>query len=377
VPLSYLAYLSETAAPFSLSVLYPHSGQASGAALAAAALLLAVSLAAARSAKSFPYFLVGWFWFLGALVPVIGLVQVGWQAHADRYTYLPSIGLAVAIVWAVADLLRRLGAPQWLPALAGAASVGILSILTWRQTGFWKDSVTLYEHGLAVTRSNHVLHINLGIELVRQGKIERGLEHFRQAVSIEPGYWYGSLALGAALVRDGKPAEAVPYLETALHQHPESAEAQSALREAREKLAAAVPADSETRRYEHARALLAAGQPEEAKNELRAALRLSPSFSPAATLLCAMLATSADATASEREEALALARGLCEQSANRDPNALDLLAAAEAQLGRYDEAIATAERAIRLADASGQKKLSRVIADRLAVYKSRRPYRAR
>jgi protein O-mannosyl-transferase len=375
-PLSYLAYLEQSVVPVSLSVLYPHPGSASLAAVAAAALLVAVSLAAIRWARALPYLAVGWFWFLGALVPVIGLVQVGWQARADRYTYLPSIGLALAVVWGASDLWHRFGAPQWLLRIAAAAALCSLSLLTWRQIGYWKDSPALFAHGLEVTERNHILHINLGIEQVRRGQLEDAIGHFRRAVAIEPGYWYGQLALGSALARGNQPAEAVACLETALRQHPDSAEARSALEAAREKVGRDAAPDSAPLRYERARALVAAGRRSEAKDELRAALRLSPDFPPAATLLVAMLATAPDAWPSEGEEALGLARQLALQSGNRDPNALDLLAAAQAQVGRYAEAVRTAERAIRLADASGQKSLSRVIAERLAFYRAGRPYRA-
>ncbi len=375
-PLAYLAYIRQTFVPVSLAVLYPHSGNTSLDAIAAAALLLAVSIAAIRFARSLPYLAVGWFWFLGALVPVIGLVQVGWQARADRYTYLPSLGLALAVVWGVSDLWRRFGAPQWLLGITAAAALGVLSFLTWRQIGYWKDSPTLFAHGLEVTERNHILHINLGIEQVRRGELQDAIGHFRRAVAIEPGYWYGQLALGSALVRANQPAEAVTCLETALRQHPDSAEAMRALEAAREMLAREAAPDSAPLRYERARTLVASGRRSEAKDELRAALRLSPGFEPAATLLVAILATASDASPSEGQEALGLARELARQGGNSDPNSLDLLAAAQAQVGRYAEAVATAERAIRLADAAGQKSLSRVIAERLAFYRAGRPYRA-
>jgi tetratricopeptide (TPR) repeat protein len=453
---SCVAYLEKTLAPFSLSVLYPHPGRASWWAIPAAAFLAAISLLALRWAKSRSYVAVGWFWFLGTLVPVIGLVQVGWQARADRYTYLPSIGLAVALVWGLCDLGRRLAAGPRLLQAAAVAAVGSLSFLTWRQIGYWKDSVTLYTHGLAVTEGNHILHINLGIERVRQGNVSEGIDQFRQAVAIQPGYWYGQLTLGAALAGVERPAEAIPYLETALRLHPDSAEGRTALggalatqgrlTEAASQLKRAIALEpdsarahyalartlelqgqagesleeyrtvvrldpshvdaqqrlsqrliagglstealtrlddalraspgSERLRYEHARALVAAGRKAQAKDELRVALRLSPDWPPALTLLAAMLATAPDASPSEAAEALRLAERLAEQSANRDPNSLDLLAAAQAQVGRYADAVETAQRAIRLAEAAGQRQVARVIAGRLALYKARHPYRA-
>jgi tetratricopeptide (TPR) repeat protein len=393
---SCLAYLTQTFAPVSLSVLYPHPGRVNlTAAAGAAAVLLGVSAAALAAARRRPYFAVGWFWYLGMLVPVIGLVQVGWQARADRYTYLPSIGLAVAVVWGLSDLAGRSAAGLWLLRAAAVALVGCLSFLTWRQIGYWKDSATLYAHGLAVTQSNHILHIDLGIEEVRRGRLAEGIGHFEQAVAIQPGYWYGQLALGSALNRDGRPAEAIAHLETAARLHPDSAETKAALAQAAEKVAGQLYAQGRTAeaaarleeavraapdnsglRYEHGRALAASNRNAEAKDELRAAVRLSPDFRPALMLLAAMLATSSGATPAEGEEALQLAERLVSLGGNRDPNDLDLLAAAQAQTGRYAEAVETAQRAILLADAAGEPALSRVIAGRLAFYRARRAYRA-
>ena len=453
---SYLAYLGKTFAPFSLSVLYPHPGKAAWTAGLAAAILAAISICAIYWARRRPYAAVGWFWFLGALVPVIGFVQVGWQARADRYTYLPSIGLAVVCVWGLGDLARSFGLGPRVPGAVALAALGSLSLLTWREIGYWKDSETLYARGLATTEKNHILHINLGLERVRHGSISEGIEHFRQAVVIQPGYWYGQLTLGAALVGVNQSAEAIPYLETALRLHPDSSvgltalgsalAAQGRLPEAVARLEKAIALnpgyarahyglartlelqgersraleeyrnvvrldpshadaqdrlsqsllaegkltealaqldlalrsfpDSEQLYFTRARALVAAGRRAEGKDELRAALRLSPGFSSAATLLVAMLATSSDTSPPEGEEALDLARKLAEQGGNRDPNMLDLLAAAQAQVGSYAEAVQTAERAIRLADAAGQKKIAQVIASRLPFYRARRPYRA-
>jgi tetratricopeptide (TPR) repeat protein len=368
---STVAYLGQTVAPFSLSVLYPHPGRATVGAVLSAGLLTALSLAALSAARSRPYLVVGWFWYLAALVPVIGLVQVGWQARADRYTYLPSIGLAAAVVWGLADLAGRSAAGKRFAQAAALAAIGFFSVLTWRQIGYWKDSVTLYTHGIAATRGNHILHINLGIERMRQGQTAEAIGHFEQAVAIQPGYWYGQLALGAALARADRPAEAIPHLETALSMHPESAEGRAALALAQES-----SVRLRDQHDERARSLVAAGKSAEARDELRAALRLSPEWTPALALLTALLATAPDATPAEGAESLELARRLVELHGGRDPNDLDLLAAAQAQTGSFAEAVETAQRAIRLADAAGQTQLSRVIAERLAFYKSRRPYRA-
>ena len=283
---SYLAYLTTTFAPFSLSVLYPHPGKASLTAVVAAAVLLAISVFAVLGARRRPYAAMGWLWFLGALVPVIGLVQVGWQARADRYTYLPSVGLAVILVWGFRDLTLHLGAGTRVRVAVSVAAIALLSFLTWREIGYWKDSETLYARGLASTERNHVLHINLGIERIHHGALSEGLEHFRQAVAIQPGYWYGQLTLGAALAAAQKPAEDIPYLETAVRLHPSSVEgrtalggalaAQGRLPEAASQLTQAIALEPGSVRahYALARTLELQGKPREALEEDRATVRL-------------------------------------------------------------------------------------------------------
>ena len=454
--LSYVIYLEKSVAPFSLSVLYPHPGTASAAAIPAAIVLLAISAACVVWARSRPYLAVGWFWYLGTLVPVLGLVQVGWQARADRYTYFPSIGLAVAVVWGLSDLWTRFfAAPRVLRAIAVAAVI-FFSVLTWREIGYWKDSETLYEHGLAVTRNNHILHVNLGIERVRQGRLSEAVQHFEEAVRIRSDYWYGQYAYGAALAGNQRPAEGIPHLEAALRLHPGSAEARTALggalasqgrwaealaqirkaveldpdsarshytlgwvlesqgraeealpeyraavrleadyAEAHERLgrllltrgksadglaelAEAVRSqpNSEQLRYTHAVALMSARRSAEAREEVREALRLAPNWQPALTLLTAMLATENDPSESDRSEALRLAGVLVQASGGRDPGALDLMAAAQAQSGRFDEAVETAQRALDLAKASGQAAAAQQIEKRLSFYRAGRPFRA-
>ena len=365
--IAYVEYLRQIVLPLSLSVLYPHPGHASAGALAAAVFLLAVCLAAVAWKRSCPYFFSGWFWFVIALVPVIGLVQIGWQARADRYTYLPSIGLAVALMWAAADIAERVRAPRGALAVAAAAVVSALSVATVRQIGFWRDSITLYAHGLEVTDRNPILGINLGIEEIRQGRTAEGTDQLRQAVAIEPRYWYGQLALGAGLARNGEPDEAVPHLETALAMRPDSAEAKKELDGARSAAA--------SRHTARARSLLAAGDLSPAKDELRTALRLSPDWPQAVTLLVAVIGGSPSASAAEKEEALSLATRLVEKTGGRDAAALDVLAVAQAQLGHFPEAVASAERGEQLARESGQRDLAQAVSRRLALYRAGRPYR--
>jgi protein O-mannosyl-transferase len=181
---SYAAYLGKLLLPRNLAVFYPipaaiPSWQVAGA----AALLAALTAFAAWKARKAPWLVVGWLWFLGTLVPVIGLVQVGRQAMADRYTYLPSIGLFVAIVWGIAALA---GERRAILGTAAAAVIAALAVGTWVQAGTWHDSVTLYRHALAVTRDNYVAHVGLAKALVVKRDWAGAEEQYRAALALRP-----------------------------------------------------------------------------------------------------------------------------------------------------------------------------------------------
>ena len=253
---SYVVYLKRAIVPAGLSVFYPH-GHVSPPAwqIAVSALVLAVgTILAIRLRARSPYLLVGWLWYLGTLVPVIGLVQVGSQAMADRYTYVPLVGIFVIAAWGLADLAPK-GA-RWLP--AGAVVVLVLAVLANVQARHWRDSVTLFRHALAVDGENFMAHHTLGVELVRMGRIEEALAHYAEVVRIRPGFakTHTSLAnvhlsqgrldeaggeareairldpnqalahscLGAILARQGRGGEAVEYYERALSIDPEDAQ---------------------------------------------------------------------------------------------------------------------------------------------------------
>lgn len=223
---SYAKYVLLTFYPRGLGVYYPFSEdlplwQIVGALL----LLVLLTIFALRQMSKRPYLLVGWLWFLGTLAPVIGLVQVGGQAMADRYHYLPSVGLFMALVFGVADWLaaRRVNRA---PVAAGAALVLLLlTVLTWRQVGLWRDSETLFRHTLAVTADNLVIEYNLGHVLGRQGRREEAAAHFARALAINPNFYDALINLGVTLAEQGKPAEAIDYYERALRVRPTAAKA--------------------------------------------------------------------------------------------------------------------------------------------------------
>jgi Flp pilus assembly protein TadD len=227
---SYVDYLRQTIWPSDLAVLYPHPGanlpawQVAGAAF----LVLAVTALALWGGRRWPYLLVGWLWYVGTLVPVLGLVQVGLQARADRYTYVPLIGIFLLLSWGLTDLARRWRCREVLACAAGLALICFMAI-TWAQARYWNDSVTLWHHTLEVTEGNYVAHNNLGEILTEQGKAAESSQHFREALRIRPDCPEAHNNLGIALVNQGEAAEAIRHLREAVRLKPTDSEAHNNL----------------------------------------------------------------------------------------------------------------------------------------------------
>jgi tetratricopeptide (TPR) repeat protein len=218
--LSYGRYLAKTFWPSGLSIFYPHPGNEVPLAptLASAVVLLALSAAALARLRRSPWLAVGWCWFLGTLVPVIGLVQVGAQAMADRYTYLPSIGLFVAIVWSVAEAAGERGAR--VLAAAGAVALAALSLVTAHQLGYWSSHERLFRRAVALAPKNGIAHGVLSEDLRHQGRLEEALAEAREAVRDAPGaanHWNN---LAVTLHEVGRSAEAREALGEALRLDP-------------------------------------------------------------------------------------------------------------------------------------------------------------
>ena len=222
---SYVRYLGKTFLPNDLSVLYPHPGHwPMWQVIACAAVLLAVLAAVLWLARSRPYLPMGWLWFCGMLVPVIGLVQVGIQSMADRYTYLPLIGLFIILVWGLADLVPP---RPWRAQALTVASVFLClacALLTWRQVGIWRDSEALFRNAVRVTRDNYLAYNNLGFYLWGQGRKTEAIEYYRLALKINPAYEDALNNLGYALADQKKFLEAIPLYEAALRVRPRHAE---------------------------------------------------------------------------------------------------------------------------------------------------------
>ena len=226
VPVNYLTYLGQMFWPVDLAVLYPHPGADLPwwKPLSALAALALITLLVLRRGGGRPYLPVGWLWFLIALLPVIGLVQIGCQATADRYMYLPMVGLLIAFCWALDDLAGERG---WRPAALGLTlAICLLSCaaLTTRQIAVWHDTVTLWKNDLKATGPNEVACEQYGMALAGEGRAAEAESQFRQALQFAPTAFGPNAKLGVALVRQRRFAEAAPYLLAALRARPKHPE---------------------------------------------------------------------------------------------------------------------------------------------------------
>ncbi len=215
--ISYGRYLAKLVWPSPLAVYYPYpaAGLAAWTIALSGAALLAITALAVREAARRPFLLVGWLWYLGMLVPVIGLVQVGEQSMADRYTYLPLIGVFVAAVWGASGLFANGPGRSRLVGVAGVAAIAVLAACAWGQTGYWRDSGSLYEHALEATADNWIMHNNLGVVRARQGRIDEAARHYAEALRIAPDFGAANFNLGEMLLVRGEVNRSVPYLERA------------------------------------------------------------------------------------------------------------------------------------------------------------------
>ena len=215
--ISYTEYLVKMLCPFPLAVLYPYPRMIFlWKVIASLFVVLSISFMAIRKLRIRPWLAVGWFWYIGTLAPVIGLIQVGVQGYADRYTYIPLIGLFIMIAWQVPEM-----AQSWKhkTIALSVSAVGILSIL-WVLTSFqvrlWENSITLFEHALKSTSENYVAHNNLGFSLAEKGNNDEAIVHYREAIRIFPSFGYGLENLGFILYKQGEFEEAIFHYQNAV-----------------------------------------------------------------------------------------------------------------------------------------------------------------
>ncbi len=360
--IAYATYVSKTVWPVDLAVFYPHPAVVSlGAAMVAFLFLLGTTAAVLWQAKKRPYLFVGWFWYLGVLVPVIGIIKVGDQAMADRFTYLPHVGLFVAAVWLAADAARRWHMPRAAGAAVALIVVALCATATRRQLAYWQDSETLFRHALAVTRDNALAHTNLGALLFELGAIADARPHLMEAIRIRPTYAKAQLNRGLLAAVDGQADAAIGYYNEALRLEPEYAppyynlgilsaergEYETAIRQYREAI----------RRYpDYAKAynnlgwaIAAEHRFAEAIPEYEAALRIDPNLAAAHNNLAIALEETGQVPQAVRhyEEGARLLP--------HDARPLFNLALALRQIGRGAEATARLRECRRIAEANDQK----------------------
>ena len=414
---SYAAYLCKMFYPVNLAIYYPHplNNIPLWQPIVAFITLAFVSVFVIYLARRQRYLIVGWLWYIGTLVPVIGLVQVGEQAMADRYTYLPLTGIFIMIAWGAAELAgKRRYRQLFLVVPAGLVLVALL-MLTRVQVNRWQNSIILFEHTLGITENNYRMHNNLGMVLVEEGEADKAVEQYRLALGIRPNHvsamnnlgvallkqgkvneavsyllqsaqisptfqTYNNL--GTALARQGKSGEAVEYYQKGLEMNPDDADAHTNLGNVLRKLGRAKEAVEHHRRaleidpydakahYNLGIVLGSQGNIKQAIRHWTEAVRLQPDSTKILNNLAWVLAVSSEEEFHDPEEAILLAQRACELTGFEDAVLLDTLAAAYGAAGRFSEAVETAEKAIELAESAGRGDLGDRIRKRLESYKA-------
>jgi tetratricopeptide (TPR) repeat protein len=204
---SFVTYLEKTFWPHDMAIFYPFSNQLNGwQVLGAALLILVISATVIVMVKRLPYLLVGWLWYAITILPVIGIIYIGINPMSDRYTYLPSIGIAIMLAWGIPPLFPREDIRKKILFPAGIACLAIMAILSWKQCGYWKNSIELFKHDLQVTKddSSCEAHTHLGMALFAEGKIEEAIDHYNEAIRVKPGYLFAYDNRGTAYATRGQ-----------------------------------------------------------------------------------------------------------------------------------------------------------------------------
>ena len=422
IPVAYVTYLRKMFWPSDLSAFYPLPGAWPAIYVTAAVIILAViTLAAIRLARPMPWLLAGWLWYLGTLVPVVGVVQVGLQSMADRYTYMPLVGIFIIVSWGAADLLARLRLPEKAGSAVAVPVLAACLVLTRAQAAYWRDSESLFRHALALDPDNPVALAGVAADLTRAGNVSGAILCLQSAVASQPDYADAHYNLGNALAVSGRFDEAATQYTEALRLNPRAADAHNNLGsmdvrlgrpdEAMAQFEAAIAVRPDFPEAQDALASLCLnkGRLDEARAHAAEALRLRPDFIHARLLLADILARQRDYPASisayrqllqlqpdtpsalsglawilatnpedqlrNGAEALRLARHARELLAAPNPRVLASLDAALAEAGQFDEAIKVADQARQLAATSGQNDLANQAARRLESYRAGKPWR--
>jgi Flp pilus assembly protein TadD len=268
--ISYCRYLGKLFWPTDLAVFYPHPGYwPMGKVLLAGVLLCGISVVLFVRRRRYPFLLMGWLWFVGTLVPVIQLVQSGEQAMADRFTYVPSLGVLILTIWGAYELTRDWRCQMIVLSVAGSAAIILCIGLTRQQLGYWKDNQTLYRHALEVTENNYFAHSFLGDALLAKGQIDEAISQYQEAIRLKRSEARSHDFLGIALGRKGQTDEAIRQFQEAIRLKPDDANAH----------------------YNLGAALGKKGQTDEAIHQFQEVIRLTPDFAYAHNNLGTVLLT--------------------------------------------------------------------------------------
>jgi len=347
---SYVSYIAKMFYPSRLTVLYPHKAITLPVWQPIISILLLIAITAAiiyLARHQQRYLLTGWFWYLGTLVPVIGLVQVGKQALADRYTYLPSIGLFIILAWSFPKLLAKFPYRKLLFRILPLAAVTILIICTRIQLSYWRNTFTLCNRALAVTEENSVMHYTLANAQRTAGSIDKAITHYRRALQLEPNHSRTHGNLGFSLLQKDRLEEAVKHLQHAVRIDPDYINA----------------------RYNLALTLSKLGSLDEAISQYRRVLQTDPDYPAALNGIAWILCTHPDLNKHDPNQAIELAKRAARLTEYKNPDILDTLAKSYAEAGKFDMAVTTAELALKLAAQQQNYELLTHLRKQLKLYK--------
>jgi tetratricopeptide (TPR) repeat protein len=353
--ISYIKYIGKTIWPSGLAVFYPyfHLNLTDAAVIICALLFVLITVFCIYIGRRRKYVLVGWLWYVGTLVPMIGLVQAGSQSMANRYMYISILGLLIIAVLAVkefvADNVRR----KILVAVSAAGLLFTLGILTQMQVKHLQNDFTLFGYAIEVTENNVVAESGFGSALFRAGRYNEAVPYLANALRISPAYSNARNDLGMVFLKQGKLNEAIACFDELIKQKQDSPKVYVNL----------------------AIAYSQQGKYDLAMQNCAKAEQLKPNETEPLNNMAWLFATIGDASVQDANKAIGYARRACELTANNNADNLDTLAVAYAAAGKFNDAIMTAEKALNIAKAAGQENTAREIQNRLELYKAGKPYR--
>lgn len=385
--ISYIAYISKMIYPTRLAVMYPHQGGdfVLWYALVSLGIVILITILAFSLGRRKPYIFLGWFWYLGTLLPVIGLVQIGVQAMADRYTYLPSIGFFIMVAWGATELAAKRRFLKIGLGISAVIVIALLTISTRNQVKYWQNNFTLFERALTVTGDNPAMLYNMGVVLETEHQPDLAIICYRNVLKLKPDHFEAYNNIGNILVLRGNIDDAVAHIRRALEINPEYPQAhnslgmvlaaQGNLNEALVHFRRAVdlmPGSFEMR-HNLASVLQAQGKFDEAITQYRKVLQINPDYLLSLNALAKILITPPNPEMRNVDEAIMLAERAATLTRHQNPAVLEILAAAYAAAGQFDHAVTAIQQAITLTPTANNSELSERLRRQLELYKQKKP----